>query len=117
MGHYWGKLGRSCYQAKDYPNSIKAYEHALELRDGYPWATAYDIACCHALSGNKQKALEWLKKSFALGFRSLDDARNDEDLKSLHDEPEFRKLVALVDVKKLSRTDGWRSTSPCWSVS
>ncbi len=108
VGTYWGKLGRSSYQAKDYPNSIKAYEHALALRDGYPWATAYNIACCHALSGNKQKALEWLNKSFSLGYRSLENARSDKDLESLHEEPEFRKLVALVDVKKLSRTEGWR---------
>jgi tetratricopeptide (TPR) repeat protein len=107
-GGHWAKLARARYDAKDYRKAIAANERALELRGGYPWGSAYDIGCCYALLGEKEQALKWVEKSFALGFRRLDRARNDDDLKSLHDDPRFRDLVALVDRGKLSRTEGWR---------
>lgn len=107
-GDHWSKLATARYQAKDYRKAIAADEKALELRAGYPWAAAYDIGCCYALLGEKEPALKWVEKSFALGFRRLDHARGDDDLKSLHDDPRFRDLVALVDAGKLSRTEGWR---------
>jgi tetratricopeptide (TPR) repeat protein len=105
---YQARLARTLYDAKEYRKSIAAHEKALELRAGYPWSAAYDIACCYALLGEKEPALKWLEKSFALGFRSLDHARKDEDLVSLHDDARFRDLVAMVDTAKMSRADGWR---------
>jgi tetratricopeptide (TPR) repeat protein len=107
-GHYWRRLARARYDAKDYRRSIAAYGKVIELGEGYPWAAAYDIACCHALLGERGPALEWLEKSFAMGWRRLNEARADSDLKSLHGEPRFRDLVAMVDVGKMSRDEGWR---------
>jgi hypothetical protein len=108
VGDYWARLASARYNVKDCRKAIPAHEKALELRAGYPWATAYNIGCCYALLGEKEPALKWVEKSFALGFRQLDNARNDEDLKSLHDDPRFRELVGLVDVAKMSRVEGWR---------
>jgi tetratricopeptide (TPR) repeat protein len=108
VSNYWSSLAKARYETKEYKKAIAAYEKALELRAGFPWISAYDIACCHALLGDKAQALTWLEKSFALGFRSLEEARADDDLKSLHKEPRFRKLVALVDADKMTRTEGWR---------
>jgi tetratricopeptide (TPR) repeat protein len=108
LGRAWQNLGTAHLQAKEYRKAIPAYEKALELRAGYPWAAAYNIACCHALLGEKKQALQWVEKSFALGFRRLHEARDDADLKALHDEPRFRELVALVDTSKMSRAEGWR---------
>jgi tetratricopeptide (TPR) repeat protein len=105
---YWGSLARARYFAKEYKKAMAAYEKALELRAGFPWVAAYRIACCHARLGDKEQALRWMEKSFALGFRNLEDARDEDDLKSLHGEPRFRKLVALVDAAKMTRTEGWR---------
>jgi tetratricopeptide (TPR) repeat protein len=108
VGDYWARLARARYDAKKYRESIVAHEKALELRAGYPWASAYDIGCCYALLGEKEPALKWVEKSLALGFRSLAGVRADEDLKCLHDDTRFRELVALVDPKTLSRDEGWR---------
>jgi hypothetical protein len=107
-GSAWAKLGRAYYDHKQYEKSIDAYERALELRAGFPWASAYDIACCHGLLGHKEQALEWLEKALKMGFRSLDQVRSDADLKSLHEDERYKKLAAVVDASKLSRDDGWR---------
>ncbi len=105
---YWERLGSARYQAGDHRRAIPAYERALQLGAGFPWGSAYQIARCHARLGDKRQALAWLEKAFALGYRSLDEAREDPDLRPLHGEPRFRELVALVDAPALSRTDGWR---------
>jgi tetratricopeptide (TPR) repeat protein len=107
-GHYWDRLARARYDARDYRPSIRAYEKVIELGQGYPWAAAYNIACCHALLGEKEQALKWLEKSFAMGWRRLHEARADADLKSLHGDPRFRELVAMIDPGKMSRDEGWR---------
>ncbi len=106
--NYQARLARAYYDAKDYRKSIAVYEKALELRAGFPFNSAYNISCCYALLGDKEQSLKWLDKAFALGFRSLDFARDDDDLKPLHDDPHFRELVALVDTGKMTRTEGWR---------
>jgi hypothetical protein len=107
-GSAWAKLGRAYYDHKEYGKSIAAYEHALELRAGFPWASAYDIACCQALLGHKEQALEWLDKALKMGFRNLDQVRSDSDLKLLHDDERYKKLAAIVDTSRLSRNEGWR---------
>jgi hypothetical protein len=108
VGDYWARLGRARYDAKDYRKAIPAHEKALELGAGYRWTAAYDIACCYALLGEKEPALKWLEKALALGFRNLKHVRDDDDLKSLHDDARFCELAALVDTSKMSRVDGWR---------
>src|SRR5262249_36115024 len=102
------ELGRARYEAKDYRRAILALAKARELREGYPANSAYDIACCHALLGEKEPALEWLRKALDLGFRRLRHIREDDDLKSLRDDERFKTMAAVVDVAHLSRDEGWR---------
>lgn len=105
---FWRQLGSALYQGKDYRRAIPAYEKALELRAGFPSDSAYNIACCYALLGEKEKAIQWLEKSFDLGYRHLPDAQQDPDLKSLRGDPRFIKIMGLADVSKMSRDEGWR---------
>jgi tetratricopeptide (TPR) repeat protein len=67
---------------------------AVALRPGDP-NTLYNAACCYAVLGKKAEALETLKSAFASGYGNFSWASKDTDLQSLHDEPEFRKLVGL----------------------
>jgi tetratricopeptide (TPR) repeat protein len=108
VGTYWSGLARARYRAREYQKAIAAYQQALTLRASFPSVPAYRIACCYARLGDNGQAFLWLEKSFALGLRNLDDARTEDDLKSLHSDPRFRKLVALVDVNKMTRSQGWR---------
>ncbi len=108
MPRYWEQLGRSRQIAKDYRKAIAALEMSLELGAGYPFNTAYNIACSYAQLGEKDQAFKWLEKAMDMGYRNLQVVRIDTDLKLLRDDPRFIKLAALDDVSKMSRDEGWR---------
>jgi tetratricopeptide (TPR) repeat protein len=108
-GTSWIRLGRAYYNANDYRKSIPAYEKQLELGSGIPANAAYNIACDYALLGEKESAIRWLEKAFAMGFTNLPNAQTDADLESLRDDSRYRNLVGLIDTSKMSREEGWRS--------
>jgi tetratricopeptide (TPR) repeat protein len=108
MPRYWEQLGRSRQIAKDYRRAIAALEMSLELGAGYPFNTAYNIACSYAQLGEKDQAFKWLERAMDMGYRNLQVVRIDTDLKLLRDDPRFIKLAALDDVSKMSRDEGWR---------
>ncbi len=58
----------------------------------------YNLACYWALAGERKKALSNLERAIELGFSGR-FIRRDPDLATLHDDPEFRALVARVDEK------------------
>ncbi|MDQ6788103.1 MAG: S41 family peptidase [Acidobacteriota bacterium] len=107
-GDFWVQLANARYNAKDYKGAIADYEKAFELRAGRYYNSAYNIAACYALLGDKQNALAWLEKSLGEGFPNLEAARNDADLQSLRDDARFKKLVGAEDTTKMSREEGWR---------
>src|SRR5262249_14009514 len=53
----WSQLGAARYNARDFDGAIVAYEKVLELGADLPSLPAYNIACCHALGGNKEQAI------------------------------------------------------------
>ncbi|WP_148210009.1 serine/threonine-protein kinase [Candidatus Korobacter versatilis] len=57
--------------------------------------TLYNAACTYGILGNKQEALDALKKAFTSGYGNLAWAAKDPDLDCLHDLEEFRKIVGL----------------------
>jgi serine/threonine protein kinase/Flp pilus assembly protein TadD len=82
---------------KEYTDeTIRHLQTAVALRPGDP-STLYNAACTYGVLGKKSEALETLKKSFAAGYSNYDWAAKDTDLDSLHDDPEFRKLVGISD--------------------
>jgi len=108
QGEYWAQLAQAYYSDAAYEKAIEAYKKQLSLGFGFLPNAAYNIACCFALKGDREEALTWLEKSFAMGFRSYQIAQKDEDLKSLRSDPRFVKIVALADVSAMTRTEGWR---------
>jgi len=50
-----------------------------------------EIARCHARLGESDAALEWFEKAMNRGYRDLENAQHDPDLKSLHDNAKFRE--------------------------
>ncbi|HEV7860722.1 MAG TPA: tetratricopeptide repeat protein [Pyrinomonadaceae bacterium] len=107
-GNFWNQLANARYQAKDYKSAIAAYQKVIELGFGFPSNAAYNIACCYALTGDKEQALKWLDKSFEMGFRDLKNSQEDTDLQSLRDDPRYRKIVGLAETGKMSRDEGWQ---------
>lgn len=81
--------------AKDYVSARAKFVEQLALIRR-PWHRSnplYNIACCDALMGNTQEALSFLEQAIGAGFRDVDHMKNDEDLLSLRDLPEFKTLL------------------------
>ena len=87
----------ACYRAR----SGRAEEARLMLREVRPGPqTYYNLACTHALLGEKQRALEFLEREleenqYSGGSleRQKEWAREDPDLAGLRGDPRFERLV------------------------
>jgi serine/threonine protein kinase/Flp pilus assembly protein TadD len=53
----------------------------------------YNAACTYGLLGMKVDALAHFRRSIEAGYSNMDWCTNDPDLKILHDDPEFKRLV------------------------
>jgi hypothetical protein len=53
----------------------------------------FNLACCESLTGERTEALEHLRRAIELSDEFRDNARTDEDLDAIRDEPGFRELV------------------------
>jgi tetratricopeptide (TPR) repeat protein len=62
------------------------------LEDGTS-ADCYQLARGHALSGEQEEAVQWLRRAVERGYRAYDLMRRDPDLESLRDLPDYRELV------------------------
>jgi tetratricopeptide (TPR) repeat protein len=107
-GSFWHQLASAHYRARDYRQAIPAYQKVIALGAVFPSSAAYQIARCYAALAEKDAALKWLEQAFEMGFRDLQAAQTDADWENLRDDPRYRRIVALADVTKLSRNEGWR---------
>ena len=57
----------------------------------------YNLACSYALTGEKDKAILNLNKAIELGYRDVEQMRQDKDLEPIKSDPRFQSLI-----KKLS---------------
>ena len=53
----------------------------------------YNVACTHGIPAGREEALEMLRRCFSVGYANFDWPRQDPDLKTLHDDPDFKKLI------------------------
>ena len=53
----------------------------------------YNAACTYGLLGMKNEALDAFRRSVVAGYSNADWSTRDPDLKILHDDPEFKKIV------------------------
>jgi beta-lactamase regulating signal transducer with metallopeptidase domain/tetratricopeptide (TPR) repeat protein len=93
-GRAWFNYGYTSLQAGDFQNGIAAFQRTLAMKYR-PATSAYNIACAYALQDNRDAAFQWLGRAQATGFDVREQARHDEDLDSLHDDPRWRQLVAV----------------------
>ena len=108
-GRHWERLADACRHGGSYERAIAATERALALGAGYPAEAHYRLACCHALLGDHDRALDALDRAFDLGYRHTEQARADPDLAALRDDARFRRIVGLYDTADLGRDAGWRA--------
>lgn len=86
--------------------ALRAYTSALEIiekegkanakADIYRDTVLYNLGCLYAIKGEKEKAIEYLKKSVDAGYRDVEWMKMDGDLKSLRGDQGFKELVVKL---------------------
>ncbi len=90
----WHLYGYCVHAMGNLDEAIKLHTKAAEF-DQVKGISLYNLGCAHALKEEPEKALEYLKKSADAGFTSQ-VVMQDTDLKSLHDNEEFKKIAARL---------------------
>ncbi|MFZ6798854.1 DUF6624 domain-containing protein [Undibacterium sp. Di24W] len=89
---------RSALNKKDYKTASAQFQLAFaQQQDNY--ADLYDAACVAALTGDRNRAFEWLDLSIESGWLNLEHLKEDSDLVSLHADPRWKKTVARLQTK------------------
>lgn len=83
------------YQNKDYPKALELVTQAHEI-DPSDALIMYNLACFHALVGNRDEALDWLDQSVKAGFYAPHKISTDTDLVTLRDDPTFQQALAMA---------------------
>ncbi len=83
------KLGRT-------EDALVAYYKAIDARPDLHEAY-YNCACSHATMGNRDAALGDLEKAISLNGQYKQTSRQDKDLKSLHNDPDFKRVTGVTD--------------------
>ena len=84
---------------------------AMAMRPADP-NILYNAACTYGVLGMKADALDAFRRSVEAGYSNADWCSQDPDLKILHDDPEFKKLVAKGERKTGLRSPPNRAALP-----
>jgi len=85
---------------------LRIFEHSTPI---------YNIACCEALLGNFDTALEFLNKAVSAGFNKVDHIENDADLKSIRHLEGYKALIAALKIAPKSESySPLHPASPAW---
>lgn len=93
LGEYYREHG----DPTSYPRLLEQMCTAtIDLDDSPDWQgnLLYNLACAHALSGQKQRAIEELCEALRLNPRLTEWSRQDSDLAPLRDDPAYQALYA-----------------------
>jgi len=101
-GQAWLMLGYALHADKKLDEALPIHIKATEfptVRD----TAAYNVACVYALKGDKDKAIEWLKKAIEFGFGDAAHAEDDTDFDSIKSDQRFKDLVARMKAAPAAR--------------
>jgi tetratricopeptide (TPR) repeat protein len=84
---YWYEA-EPAYRAGDYTRAIAIVSRGLEAWPGHG-TIHYQLACYHALAGDREKALRHLEQAVRAEPRAAAWAAGDSDLDALRDDPAF----------------------------
>jgi tetratricopeptide (TPR) repeat protein len=88
----WGMKAGALAKTGKFDDAIVAINKGIELAPNEP-VFIYNRACIYCLKGDKANALSDLKKAISMNPSFKEQARKDEDFKSLYDNEDFKKLT------------------------
>lgn len=97
-GRAWYQLGTSRFSLGEFAPAIVAFEKNVALVKNP--SAIYNIACAYARLGQKEKALEWLKRAMDAKVSPFINPSDDSDLAILRDDPRFKELVIALDKQR-----------------
>jgi len=78
---------------RQYEEAIASYDKALAVTPDQQ-AARYNKACCYALQGNADLALDNLQRAIELALDQCRElAKTDEEFANLRDDPRFQALL------------------------
>ncbi len=89
----------AAYRKSDYATALAIIKKAHEVapKDSL---IMYNLACFHALNGNRDVAMDWLERSVEGGFYGPRQISTDPDLVTLREDPRYK--AALAKAEKLA---------------
>lgn len=90
------KSAENKYNQEQYDSCAFYYLQLIQKGDSTP-DTYYSLACCMALSNQTQIAIEYLKSAIKKGYRNSDWLKQDTDLISLRNHPDWEKLIIQIN--------------------
>jgi tetratricopeptide (TPR) repeat protein len=97
-GRAWYQLGVSRFSLAQFELAIDAFQKNVAI--GNNSSAMYNMACAYARLGNKEKALEWLKKAVESKAPPFVNPADDADLASLRDDARFKEIVTALDKQR-----------------
>ena len=88
--HYYA--GVAFYHIGQLDKAEEHFKNALKIKKAYSPAL-YDLACVFTKMGNKEEALDYLRKAIVIDGSLKEQAQNDEDLDPLKEENRFKEMV------------------------
>ncbi|MEN2490220.1 DUF6624 domain-containing protein [Flavobacterium sp. B11] len=95
----WTSKADSCYRAQNYKLSVDFYEKAFKV-ENKDSGDFYNAGCSAALAQENKKALNWLNLAIDNGFEDIARMKKDNDLKSLHEDKDWKKMIARFQKKR-----------------
>jgi hypothetical protein len=86
------KDGMTAYGNKEYALAAKLLQEAV-AKGATDVDPLYNTACALALSGDSDKAFQFLEKAIQAGYRNPTHLKSDVDFNSLHEDPRWQKIV------------------------
>jgi mannose-6-phosphate isomerase-like protein (cupin superfamily) len=85
-------VGADAYRRGDFAAAVTLLRRAEREHPGVV-GVVYNLACCEALSGQRDEALDHLRRAVELDPKIARHARSDADLESIRDDPRFAAAV------------------------
>ncbi len=86
---------QKAYNAGEHAACATLYAQLADAEGGTR-GDGYNAACCLALAGDRDAAFDRLRKTITHHFTSVADIEQDEDFRSLRDDPRWPPLLALA---------------------
>ncbi|GAQ88883.1 protein containing PDZ domain, a K-box domain, and a TPR region [Klebsormidium nitens] len=91
--------GLKLYRQGQYEAALVEFETVLGSKptDREEAVASYNVACCYSKLGNVEAGLDALDSALRAGFDDYKTVREDADLQTLRDSPEFKVIVNKYD--------------------